>query len=241
MGRHDGELAVAIEGPLAGHQFIERDAHRIDVGTRIGRGDALDLLRRHVVQGADGGAGLGELMVRGRTGDAEIHQLDHARGRQHHVGGLDVAMDHAAGVRVFQGGQHLHDVVDRLGRRQRPILEALIEGDALDELHHHEELILHAHRGAQGGDVRVLQAGLYFDFAQKAVGEIGLIDEIGKQHLHGFHAIRDDVADLVDLAHAAGAKDADNLIVADGGTNLEIHDWPTCWRRRRRLWPERRR
>ena len=50
--RHDGELAVAIERPLAGHQFIERDAHRVEVRTRIRRGDALDLLGRHVVQRA---------------------------------------------------------------------------------------------------------------------------------------------------------------------------------------------
>ncbi len=85
-------------------------------------------------------------------------------------------MDDAAGVGVFQGGQHLHDVVDRLGRRQRTTLEALIERDTLDELHHHEELIFHSHGGAQCGDIRVLQAGLYFDFAQKTVGEVGLID-----------------------------------------------------------------
>ena len=59
---------------------------------------------------------------------------------------------------------------------------------------------------------------------RKRSASSGCIGEIGKQHLHGFDAVRNDIADLVHLAHAAGAEDADDLVVADGGTNFEIHD-----------------
>ena len=41
------------------------------------------------------------------------------------------------------------------------------------------------------------------------------------------HAVRNRVADLVDLAHAAGAQDADDLVVADGAADFEVHSAPT--------------
>ena len=82
----------------------------------------------------------------------------------------------------------------------------------------------------------MLQAGLHFDLAQEAVGQFRLIGQIRKQHLHGFDAVGNDVADLVDLAHSAGAQNADDLVIADGRTDFEIHRAPTsCWKRCRRL------
>ncbi len=173
MRRHNRELAVAIERPLSRHQFVKRHPHRVQVRTRIRRGDALNLLRRHVIQGADRRPCLSEFVIGRRAGDAEIHQLHHALRRQHHVGRLDIAVHHAACVRVIERRQHLHDVVHRLGGGQRSILEFLIQGDAFDELHQHEELIFHSHRRVQRGDVRMLQAGLHFDLAQKTVGQVG--------------------------------------------------------------------
>src|ERR1019366_3482651 len=129
----------------------------------------------------------------------------------------------------------------RAGAGQGAVLEFLIERDAFHELHQHEQLVIHPHGGVQSGDIGMLQAALHFDLAQKTVCQVGLIDQIGKQHFHGFHTVRNDITDLVHLTHAAGSQDADHLVVADGGTNLKIHDSPTCWRPCRRPLPPRRR
>ena len=69
-------------------------------------------------------------------------------------------------------------------------------------------------RGAKGGDVGMLQARLNLDLAEEPLRQFLVGVQIRQQHLHRLDAIGDGVADLVDLAHAARAKHADNLVIA---------------------------
>ena len=66
-------------------------------------------------RGADDGAGDGTAGhgVLGRSGDAEVHDLDPTCGVHHHVRGLHIAVDDPARMGVFQGGGRLaHDAQD---------------------------------------------------------------------------------------------------------------------------------
>ena len=72
-------------------------------------------------------------------------------------------------------------------------------------------------------DIGMVKAGHELDLAQEAGGQILASGQVGKQDLHGFDAVGDDVADLVDLAHTAGAQLFKNLVVADSLAGLVAH------------------
>jgi hypothetical protein len=67
---------------------------------------------------------------------------DVALAMPNHVGRLDVAVDHASAVGVFQRGEHLQDVVHGRGGRERPCQQLLLQGDAIHQFHHHQKLVL---------------------------------------------------------------------------------------------------
>ena len=89
------------------------------------------------------------------------------------------------------------------------------ECNAVDELHNHDELIVERERRAKGSDIRVMEAGEDFDFAEEAVGEIFLAGEVGKENFHGLHAVGNSVADLIYFAHASGAKNTEDFIITE--------------------------
>ena len=109
---------VARKRARARQQLVEHDAEREEVRAPVEL-LALDLLGRHVRRAADhvararqlGGRGLGELA------DPEVGDLDPAVLRHEDVGRLDVAVQHAALVRVPERFGDLADDPD--ARRQR--------------------------------------------------------------------------------------------------------------------------
>ena len=98
VGQRGGDRAVGDERPAAGEALEEHHAEGVDVAGG-GGGPALGLLGREVLRGAHHLAGLGQRHALGRAGDAEVGDLDDAVGGDHQVGGLDVAVHDAGGVR----------------------------------------------------------------------------------------------------------------------------------------------
>ncbi|KAK4044955.1 hypothetical protein OUZ56_032361 [Daphnia magna] len=72
-------LAEFAERDVPGHEFVEHDRRRIQIGARFG--DASELFRRHVGWRPEGDAGLREVLVRRkfRFGDAKIEDFDDPR------------------------------------------------------------------------------------------------------------------------------------------------------------------
>ena len=97
----------------------------------------------------------------------------------------------------------------------RSARDAVGERFAFDVLDDHDELIFVGERGAEGGDVGMMERGEQTDFAEETVGERLVGGEVGEKDLHRLDALGDDVADFVDFAHAAGAEDGDDFVVAD--------------------------
>ena len=141
MRLHDFEIVVADMWTLAGDHFVERDADRIKIGARVD-GLALHLFGRHIGDGAQSGVGHGEAHIVAGACDAEVHQFYDALRSEHHVGGLNVAMNDFLRVGVGERGESLIEVGDRVGVTNRALMEAGGEGDAVDVLHDHDELVI---------------------------------------------------------------------------------------------------
>jgi hypothetical protein len=96
----DGGGAVPDERPLPAEELVEDHARREDVAAAVEL-LAPDLLRAHVVDGADHHPRLGDSGA-AELGDAEVHDLGRAVLEQADVGGLDVAVHDAVLVREVQ-------------------------------------------------------------------------------------------------------------------------------------------
>lgn len=80
-------------------------------------------------------------------------------GRAHQdVPGLDVPVNHAERVRVFQRVTHLEDDMNRLGEDERAFADELRERAALDVLHDDGRRIVPDDHVVDGDDVRMIEA-----------------------------------------------------------------------------------
>ena len=187
------------------------------------------MLGRHVIERAQGCASHGQAAVAPRSRNAKVHQLNHALGSEHHVAGLDIAVDDFLVMCVLQRIEYLTDVVQSVAGGNWPLLQTCGQRDAVDILHHHDQLVVEREGGTQGGDVRMVETGQHLDFSQETVCEFFLAGQVGEQDLHGLDAVRDDVADFVDSAHSAGTQHGQNFIVAytlaGWFCHFSLHSW----------------
>ncbi|WKW10994.1 hypothetical protein Strain138_000228 [Pseudogemmatithrix spongiicola] len=124
--------------------FVEHAAERVLVDATVEPGATERLLGTHVARRAERDAGRGNRSLRaiGRSGDAEVAQLGVAR-RQEDVLGLQVAVDDAAAMRVFEGIGHFAGDADRIIDRHRTFpRQPRPESLALDEWHHEEDRVV---------------------------------------------------------------------------------------------------
>ena len=115
----------------------------------------------------------------------------------------------------------LHGVLQRLGDRERLLVEEFCQGLALYELHRDE---VHAPVGVDvvdGDDARVVQRGGCAGFAREALPPLGVGGGAGRQHLEGDRPVEVQVMGPVDDAHAPGAEFVRDAIVAQ---RLAKHD-----------------
>ncbi len=215
--------------------LAEDRAQGEDVGPLVDPvGLAPRLLGGHVARRAHDRAGAGQVPVRAapRRGDqgllgrllarpgigcdpaprqdprqAPVHHLDLAEAADHHVGGLQVAMDHPAGVGVGhrlrdgrEGRQEPGQVVGRPGAGREQVGQRL----PFHQLHAEEGPAVG--EGAQLVDrhhARVLELAADLRLLDEAADQVGLVTEVGPQDLDGDVAAQVGVAALEDGAHAA--------------------------------------
>jgi len=56
------------------------------------------------------------------------------------------------------------------------------QADALHQFHDHEELVFHADRGVERGDIGMNQAGVDLDLAAEALRQVGRLAQIRQQY-----------------------------------------------------------
>src|SRR6185436_11304683 len=153
-------------------------------------------------------------------GQPEIENLDAPLAGDEQVLRLQVAVDDAALVRGGKPARDLNRVVDRLGRRDPPLLlQAVAQRLALEQLHHRVDDARFVADVVDGEDVGMIERGHRPRLALEAREAIG-----GGVGLRGKDLDRDlapepRVVGAIDLAHAAPADRAEDLVRAEAGAD----------------------
>ena len=221
------DLAVArraeVEHLLVRQQPIEQRAERIHVGRHRHR-FAADLL---------GAGALGRERADRRVAahpalfeqlrDPEVEQLGDAVSGDEDVGGLDVAVDDQALMRVMDGVAHLPEHRQPLADRQLPLPAVLVDGRAVHVLHHHERQAVGRGSGVEhAGDVGVIERGENPPLFEESPDQLGRRDVPGDdldRHVLVERLVRP--LGQIDGSHAAPADLLQEPIVADLGSGTE--------------------
>ena len=215
------DRAVADERRPAGEQLVEQAAGGVDVGAGVD-GLAAGLLGREVLRGADHGRGLGHRRrrVADRAGDAEVHHLHVAARGEHHVAGLDVAVDDPGAVAVVERGQHAAGDLERpLGQDLAALAQDVAQRPAGDVLHDDVGL---GDPGPVGGrllagvvdrhDRGVVERGRRLRLAAEPGLERRVAGQVGAQPLDRDDPAEPGVGALADLGHPAAAEELAELV-----------------------------
>jgi hypothetical protein len=226
----DAAESRAVEGGRAGEELVQEDAERVEVAAGVHGGCAgAGLLGAHVLESADDGAELGDLGAVGEAqggaidgaGDAEVDDLGGGLAvidGDEDVGGLDVAVDDAALVRVLDGLADGDEEAEAGWDVEMGGIAVLRDGDAVDELHDEVEAA-----GVGGSGVeRTGNEGVVHEGERLALGleagdgllgvHSGLDDLEGDLALDGMELLG-----AANDAHAAAAESTEDPVGTDEG------------------------
>ena len=216
---------VATERMVPPDQLVQQDPERELVGPVIDLA-SLELLGGHVGERADGGARRGELDRRGslRAGHLRIDELGHpeiedlrgAARRDEDVLGLQVAVHDSAGVRRRQAAGDRRRDVQRLRPRQRAAAQTPPQRLAFEELGDKEEVAVLLADVVDGEDAGMRQRGHRPRLAGESRDGVGVEVAVRRQDLDRDVTPEPRVVGTIDLAHAAGSKERDDPVRAEG-------------------------
>jgi hypothetical protein len=155
----------------------------------------------------------------GQLRQTEVENLGLAAIRHEDVGGLDVAVQDAPAVRYVEPVRNLHRQLQQQPHLERPSVDAMVEGAALEQFHRQEGTALVFVDLVDGADVRMVQRRGHPGFTQEALGAGAVGTVLGAQELERDRAMQLDVLGLEDDAHAAGAEWFENAVVRDDLAN----------------------
>ena len=220
------DRVLALVGNLAGEHLEEHATERVDVSARVGVASG-DLLRRHVVDGADDGS------LRGQAG-GRVRPLGHPEVRQVGVLGaigdgdqdvrrLDVAVHQALGVGGVERRGALREQIDRPARIERSRFTDDLAQVGADDVVHHEEHEPFLFSGVVDRDhVGVVDRRGDPHLAPEALPERRVIGQLGRQHLQRVDALQRDVRHPVDDPHAAAADQLVDPVAPDHEATREL-------------------
>ena len=233
--RHGG---IAGERRFSGQHFIQHATGGIQIGAHVDA-FAARLLWRQILRGADHALGLrhrGRGVVK-RTGDAEVHDLDHALLGNHDVSRLDVSVNHTHAMRILECVQYAdHHLLGVTLAQGAVHLENIAQSLPLDILHDQiwqmfDLAALSGHdllsRIVDVHDVRVVHLRHGVSFTAETLKEDGVVGKIGAHDLDCHSTPETCVMGHVDLGHAATTNQLPKLITATSqrGGHVDTHPY----------------
>ena len=157
--------------------------------------------------------------------DAEVGHLHLVVVVQDQVGGLDVAMDDAARVRVVERcGDLAHEPDDFLGLEVRALGQHVGDRTAVDELHREERIAILLAQVEERHDARVAERPRDLGLVLEAVDEGAVLRararDVQPDGLDRQLALDQGIEGLVDSPHRPVAEVPRDLVAADRGGDL---------------------
>ena len=212
--------ALALEGTTPGHELVDHEAERVDVAAYAHLAPR-KLLGRHVGRGARAHVLSRERL--GEPGEAEVGEAHLALAVEHHIGGLQVAVQQALRVRGGEAFGDLAGHVERLVLREAPDAPQQ-RGEVLPvhELHREEVLPF------RFADVPDAAHRWMRDLARRphlrveALEPVRVALEPTRQELERDGLLQLQVVGAIDLPHPAAAEQAhDPVALGDDGARNE--------------------
>src|SRR6266705_6065778 len=161
-------------------------------------------------------SGFSQAIAAKHSRDAEVHDLYRAGLGQHHVRGLDVAVDYSHLVSVIDSFERHAKQFNRLVASHCALRSYhVIERPATHEFHYHEKVFALAEETMQCSYVGVIQFRERHSFGAEPLDYVRLTCQLGPEHLYGDLAFEHQVDALKDRAHTTFADFIDNLIIAN--------------------------
>jgi hypothetical protein len=214
----------------AGDRLVEQHTEGEEIAAGIDR-LSTQLLRRHVQRRPHPDAGSRDRRVLGerdraglgvddgdRAGQPEVHDLDMPVRRDHHVAGLDVAVDETGPVDRRQGLGDLRAPAEQRVDVGGSLGEDLAQRPALDVLHHQQQTAVVLDDVEHRGDVGVRHLAGHAGLADEAFPRDLVRRQVRRQGLDRHQPVQMRVPGAVDLAHAAPPDLVEHLVLADGGS-----------------------
>ena len=216
------------ERQSAGEHFVETDAEAVQVGAAVQSARRAELFRGHVFHGAHALVLTGHIqpaLFLRQVGQAEVGDFHHLLTIDHHVAGLDVSVDHAAAMRVFQTAEHLpRDGEDFLGGQSALPGEPLLQRFTLDELHDDEVRVPLTTPVNDADNIGVVQAGQGRGLALEPLDEHAFLEELLGKDFYGNGPIQRKLTAAEDHGHSPGTEERFDDIIAQSLARAETGD-----------------
>ena len=129
---------------------------------------------------------------------------------------LDVAMDNSAGVGSIECVRDLNTHLQQLLNLERPALDLVLEGGAIQILHGDEGLPLLLADVINGADVGMVQSRGRLGLPLKAGQSLGVAGDVIGQELECHKTMKASVFSFVYHSHPPATDLLDNAVVGDG-------------------------
>jgi hypothetical protein len=235
-----------VEWTATGDHLVQDDAERVDVGAAI-RAAAHQLLGRHVLERADGGAHdrqvgrLRQIAAREDLRDAEVEHLHDIVRRDEDVRGLEITVDDAEVVCLAQGRAHLGpDREHALPGQGAARAKQVEQRPALEQLHRDERQPIGFAELVGRDDVRAEQLAQHDALAPEPLDEARISGELAMHDLERDALAAHDLRAAIDRTERADRDPLLDLVApADQLAEEWIGDRRTAVRTERRARVER--
>ncbi|MEM9365752.1 MAG: hypothetical protein AAGD07_07125 [Planctomycetota bacterium] len=218
--RHQDALVRSGERRATHQHVIQRAAERVDVGADISRRRVEGLFRRHVLGRAQHRAVGGQthrFVLAGCLGQSKVEDLDLPLTvflEHHHVGRLDVAVDHLAFVGVLERtGDLAGDRASRCDGYRAILGDELVQVHSRHVLHRKDQLSLQGNLLVCRGNRRVVQLADRPHFGDEALARRFPSDHLSVEDFQDFRTIHRQVLGQVHHPHPATAQFLQNLVI----------------------------
>ena len=225
---HGGSFSA--KGQDAGGHLVEHYAEGEKIGASV-EFLAAQLFRRHVGNGADGGAGTSEVksadireslrIAAGGAGGAgnfrqpEVENLGVAAIGNEDVRRLNIAMDDSPDVRGIESIGHFNREREQALELHGPAVDQMFQRLAAEALHHDEQMSIVLADFVDGADVGMIQRRSSPRLAAKAFEGLRILGRIVGKKFQGNEAAKLRVFRFVNDSHPSATEEFEDAVVRD--------------------------